>query len=289
MEPLTVVALAFAPGLFWLWVFVRSNRHRPDPIALVIRTFLLGILVALPIVFVESVLTGPGGLAIDTLPEVLFSSFVVAGLAEELAKYLVVRLSLSDSPYLDEPLRGLVYASAAALGFATLENVGYMLDLGVEVIAPRAVTATVGHVAFSALWGYGLGADRLARDDKRPVRGFAILGLVGSIVAHGLYDTGAFLEDREDLLFGTLVAAVAICVALFVRANRRSIHRGRRGARQVVCPGCGARSPLGKPFCAGCGGAVPRGVAPLCGVCHRPVDARSAYCTQCGAKQDAPE
>lgn len=285
MDPLVFLAIGFAPGFFWLWIAVLANRQRPDPLALVIRTFLFGLLAALPILFVESLIGGPRGPALASFQDILVTSFVVAGLVEETGKYLVVRLSLGDSPYLDEPLRGLVYSAAAALGFASIENVGYMLGLGVEVIAPRAILSTLGHVAFSALWGYGLGADRLARAESRPVRGFAILGLVASIAAHGLYDVGAFM-GRPEILGATFIATIIICLLLFVRANRTSIHRGRRGTLQLRCPACSALAPLGKAYCAACGGPLPRRADPLCGACQKPVDRRAAFCTHCGAKQD---
>lgn len=288
MDPLAFIAIGFAPGIFWLWIAVRANRQRPDPLALVIRTFLLGLLAALPIVFVESLIEGSSHPSHPSFQDILVTSFAVAGLVEETGKYLVVRLSLGDSPYLDEPLRGLVYSAAAALGFASIENVGYMLGFGVEVIGPRAILATLGHVAFSALWGYGLGADRLARADSRPVRGFAFLGLIAAIATHGLYDVGAFTE-RVDLLATTFLAATGLCILLFVRANRTSIHRGRRGALQVRCPACAALSPLGKRFCAACGGPLPRDADPLCGACQHPVARSAAFCTHCGAKQDLAE
>jgi len=284
MGPLSYLTIGFAPGIFWLWVFARSNRQRPDPMALVIRTFLLGVISAVPIVVVESIVSGSGGLAHASLGELVFTSFVVAGMVEEFGKYLVVRLSLGDSPYLDEPLRGLVYSASVALGFASIENVGYMIQAGPEVIVPRALLCTLGHVSFSALWGYGLGADRLARAEGRPARGYAFLGLFAAIIAHGVYDVGA-LGDRMDIALLTFAASVALCVGLFVRANRTSIHLGRRGVRQIRCTGCQAFSPLGKRFCSTCGLALPRRSPAVCGGCHEPIEARAAFCMHCGAHQ----
>ncbi|MCA9638444.1 MAG: PrsW family intramembrane metalloprotease [Myxococcales bacterium] len=285
MEPTTIVLLGLAPGLFWLWIFVRANRQRPDPLVLVIRSFLLGILSAVPIVVASLLIDGGDAGGTQDLAGIVFTSFVVAGLVEEVGKYLVVRLSLGDSPYLDEPLRGLVYAAAVALGFASIENIGYMLMAGPEVLEQRALLSTVGHVADSSLWGYGLGADRLARAEGRPVRGYAFLGLLGSIVLHGVYDTGAFAE-RLDWTLAAFACGVALCIALFVRANRRSIHRGRRGARQIRCPSCQTLCSLGKRFCTSCGTALPSQAPVLCGRCHEPIDSRAAFCIHCGAHQE---
>lgn len=282
MDPLSYLALGLAPGIFWLWIVVRGNRQRPDPRALVIRTFILGVLSALPIVFVEHLVGGE--LRTEQFGEIVFVSFVVAGLVEELGKYLVVRLSLGSSPYLDEPLRGLVYAAAVALGFASIENVAFMFSLGPEVLAPRAILCTLAHVSFSALWGYGLGADRLARANGRGPRGLATLGLLLAIIAHGAYDVAAFSE-RTDLLIPIFVGSVATCVGLFVRANARSIHRGRSRVRQIRCTACKALCPLGKRFCSECGTSLPRHATVHCGACHEVIESRAAYCVHCGAHQ----
>ena len=58
-----------------------------------------------------------------SLGETAYLAFIVAGFTEELFKFLVVRTTIYKSPYFDEPIDGLVYSSAAALGFASLENI----------------------------------------------------------------------------------------------------------------------------------------------------------------------
>ncbi|MBZ5708666.1 PrsW family glutamic-type intramembrane protease [Nannocystis pusilla] len=284
MHPLTFVLLGFAPGFFWLGMVVRSNRQRPDPVALVLRTFLLGAVVALPIGFVGQVVGGevsirPGMSA----SEAAFVAFVLAGLIEELGKFLVVRLSLYDSPYFDEPLRGMVYSGAVALGFASLENVLYMVGHGSEVLGVRALTATLGHVFFSALWGYGLGADRRAKLRGEPSRGYAFLGLLGALAAHGLYDFGLFTDD-----FGLAIVVFVVCgaasVRLLVVANRKSMHAGRTAAPFVECAKCRAPSAVRARFCSACGVAHVRGLERRCGGCKAPLVANPAYCPGCGVR-----
>lgn len=286
MRPLELLAVGFAPGIFWLWMIVRANTHRPDPLSLVIRTFLLGVVVALPVVVIGHMLLGPGA-RVDVgrmpLAEAAFLAFVVAGFVEEFGKFLVVRLSLGDSPYFDEPLRGLIYGSAVALGFASIENVGYMLGFGPEVIAPRALTATLAHVFFSALWGYGLGLDRRTRDEGGAPRGYAFLGVTAAIAAHGGYDVLLFIGE-EPLAGLTLLASGAAAIGLLARARRTSIHRGRTAAAHVRCPHCAARAPAGKPFCTGCGNPLARDLERRCGGCEAPLAGRPAFCGACGAR-----
>lgn len=288
MDPLQVLVLGFAPGFFWLWMIGRSNRQRPDPAALVIRTFLLGVAVAIPVVVVEMIVQGADARGVGprmSLSEAAFLAFVVAGLVEEFGKFVVVRLSLFDSPYFDEPLRGMIYASAVALGFASIENVGYMLKLGPEVIVGRALFSTLGHVFFSALWGYGLGSDRRARLAGDRVRGYAALGLIAAIVAHGLFDVFLFI-DQAPLAVLVFIAGGIGFVTLLARANRGSIHRGRNLAPRVECPQCKASCVAGKRFCSHCGGALARDLERRCGGCKTRLEVLSEYCASCGVRID---
>lgn len=287
MHPLTFITLGVAPGLFWLWMIVRGNRHRPDPLSLVVRTFLLGVAVAVPVVVVEGMLGGAAIRPHMPLGEAVFLAFVVAGLVEELGKFLVVRLSLLDSPYFDEPLRGLIYASAVGLGFASIENLGYMLNHGAAVILPRALLSTLAHVFFAGMWGYGLGADRRARDSGAPVRGFAFLGLVGGILAHGLFDVFLFIDEIGPALL-TFLAVGAAFVALLVRANRTSIHRGRTAAPAIVCTTCTATVLAGSRFCTTCGARIARDTTRTCGGCKAPLVGHPTFCATCGFRVGAP-
>lgn len=286
MDPLTLLALGFAPGFFWLWMIARSNRHRPDPASLVIRTFLLGVAVAIPVVVVGTIVRGANGPAITArmpLAEAAFLAFVVAGLIEEFGKFVVVRLSLFESPYFDEPLRGMIYASAVALGFASIENVGYMLQHGPEVIVPRALISTLAHVFCSGLWGYGLGADRRARLTGDRVRGYTTLGIMAAIVAHGLFDVFIFI-DEQPLSFLVFFAAGVGFIALLVRANRGSIHRGRTIAPFVECGKCKTHCVAGKRFCTQCGEPLARDLERRCGGCKTQLEVLSDFCASCGVR-----
>ena len=71
---------------------------------------------------------------------------LVVGPVEEFSKFAVVRLKAYRSLYFDEPMDGLVYAAAASLGFASLENVLYVVDFGPEVMIVRAPVSTVAHL-----------------------------------------------------------------------------------------------------------------------------------------------
>ena len=185
---LRILLLASAPTLFWLWRFYRRDRD-PEPKALVLKLYLLGAVVAVPAYYIEGWIPGPyGG---------LFDHFVRVALVEEFFKLLPVLLFVYRHKEFDEPVDGIIYMVASALGFATAENVLYAIYAGEHTLLFRAFTSTLAHVGFSGLIGYALGLAKF-RGGMR----LAIGAFFGSVALHGAY----------DLLLGSSVARGALFV-----------------------------------------------------------------------------
>ena len=115
------------------------------------------------------------------------------------------------SKYFDEPIDGLVYASAAALGFATIENAMTLRDhpLGLIWVARTAV-ALPAHVFFACAWGYALGR---AKRTKRPGAMFPAAWVVAT-ASHGLYAHLVYGRGPGALV-GTIPLLLAMAAATF--------------------------------------------------------------------------
>jgi len=217
------VLAASAPGLFWLWVFWRRDKWQPEPKAKVLKLFGLGALFAAPVWLVESWLPGPRNAYYDV--------FVRIALTEEVFKLLPVVLFAVRSREFSEPMDGLVYAIAAGLGFATVENALYAASLGPALLVQRAFTSTLAHAAFSGLLGYGLAKTKFG-GGPRPVAA-AFLGVVG---LHGAYDLALQLgadpaapEIYSRVVIGTAVPALLLALyGALNRASAESPYRRRR-------------------------------------------------------------
>jgi RsiW-degrading membrane proteinase PrsW (M82 family) len=180
---LPLAAVAAAPAIFWLWYFYRRDRYEPEPKLLIVRTFLLGMLITIPVAFIE------GFLPISDLVLAILAAPVI----EELAKYLVVKRTVFRTLEFDEPIDGVIYAAAAALGFATLENIGYILTAYLSspveevlfVYVLRALLSVPGHALFSSMWGYGLGR---AKFDPSRGRMYILAGLILAIILHAIFN-----------------------------------------------------------------------------------------------------
>lgn len=195
MSPVILLTLAIAPGIFWLWFFYRRDSLEPEPRWLLLRTFWLGVLIAIPIALLQLPLA-------TVVPSVLLFT-LIAPLTEELGKYLMVRWTVYRQHDFDQPIDGMVYAAAIALGFATIENIGYLLSasqstiilfgttfsttqtvLGTAIF--RAVLSVPGHALWSSLWGYGLGLAKFAPPQR--ARRLRQTGLLLAILSHASFN-----------------------------------------------------------------------------------------------------
>jgi RsiW-degrading membrane proteinase PrsW (M82 family) len=227
IEPLVILALALGPGVFWAWYFYRRDKYEPEPAALIVKLFLLGVLVTFPVAFVE----GFFGLFITSS---LIMGAVVAPIVEEYGKYWVVRRFAYPNPEFDEPMDGIVYAAAAALGLASLENVLYVFTaylaspaLALSTIAIRAIFSVPGHALFASVWGYALGRAKFAAADRRPAIVFQ--GLALAMALHGIFNF--LLMTAEVFAYTLAVFVLVLTPGLWILANR-NITRALRHGRQ---------------------------------------------------------
>ncbi len=254
MPFVVLVIIGVFPGVFWLWMAYRWDKYQPEPKKLVIRTFLLGMAAVIPVAAIEWVM-GLGGADTSSLnaplAAVAYESFIVAGVTEELAKFLVVYFSIYKNRHFDESTDGIVYASAAALGFASLENVLYMIGFGWEVIILRSILSTLAHLLFAVIWGYPLALKKIRRPGAA---GWVVLGLLGGMFAHGLYDFVLFTQGWFVLMVIPVMAGLIIALVLMVKHARKiSAFRPKAGA---VCRQCGQATPANANFCIHCGARV---------------------------------
>ena len=184
MTAVGVLLIAFSPGLFWLWFFVRLDRLRPSSRRWIALTFLLGMVSTVPAGLVSYILIPEDPFSPNaTLASISVSMLLVVGPVEETCKFLAIRLGVYRSLHFEEPMDGLVYGAAASLGFASLENLLYVLTYGPEVMLLRAPFSTLAHLVFGSLWGYGLGLRRVGHG-ARVVWG----SLAGAAVFHGVFN-----------------------------------------------------------------------------------------------------
>jgi RsiW-degrading membrane proteinase PrsW (M82 family) len=210
MDPGRALLLASAPALLILWAFWKRDLHR-EPKLLVLKLYALGAVAAAPAYLLEGWLPGPASR--------LYDNFVRVGLVEEAMKLLPFLVFAYRRPEFDEPMDGIVYAVAVALGFATVENALYGIVFGGSVLIFRACTSALAHVAFSGLWGYAFG-----------IRRRAAVAFAAAAALHGAYDL--LLSPGAPHLLALVVLLPALLLVLYFAV--RSANRQATGTDAIA-------------------------------------------------------
>jgi RsiW-degrading membrane proteinase PrsW (M82 family) len=158
---LTGVFLSLVPAAIWLIFFYMQDRLEPEPKGYVLAVFALGALLAasIGVPLLDNVFRVSHWIYADTLTTIV-GGILVVGFTQEFLKYAAVRYSIYRSSEFDEPTDGVIYATAAGLGYATVLNIQFVVsnggvDLGSGVI--RMTIVALAHASFSGITGYFLG------------------------------------------------------------------------------------------------------------------------------------
>jgi len=213
---MSLTALCTAlPIILILRYFYTRDLHR-EPRAVLVRTFVFGVLTTLPAILIGIVLTAvePGSPSITSAA--LYRAFLIAAIPEEALKLLVILSYSARRRCFDEPMDGLVYGITAALGLAALENAIYVLSGGWVTALLRAFTVVPMHAASGAILGNAVAQAQFG-PSKQGVIGN---GFLNAVVVHGLYNFGliaiVLLAEQPDAPRGGNRQAVILGLLVLV-------------------------------------------------------------------------
>lgn len=217
------IVLGALPALLVMLYLDRLDAKRPEPRSSLRRVAIAGAVSFIPCVIIELLIdkVGPhGGIAGG-----LYKGFIVAAMVEELAKVLCMRWFVWNRPEFDERMDGITYATRAGLGFALVENVGYLLMqkglAGLAVVAlMRALLAVPGHAIYAGIMGYCASMKRF--DGKGPG---LFVGYLIAVAMHGAYDAALFVamdmhevhQDGITLLLLPIPLAIVVVGGVILR------------------------------------------------------------------------
>jgi RsiW-degrading membrane proteinase PrsW (M82 family) len=177
---LGILSAGIAPGLALLSYFYLKDEYESEPISIVLRTFLYGALIVFPIMFIQHVLDSEQLVTSDLLNAFMESSFL-----EEFFKWFILFYAIYPHVEFDEPFDGIVYGAAVSLGFATIENVFYLVANGIEHAMTRALLPVSSHALFGVIMGFYIGKAKFTDGNKAK---WIFLSLLVPYLLHGLYD-----------------------------------------------------------------------------------------------------
>ncbi|SHJ90980.1 PrsW family intramembrane metalloprotease [Tepidibacter formicigenes] len=186
---LKLLLIAIAPGLALAFGIYLTDRYDKEPVDLLLKVFILGCLSVIPTIVVEKFLSRFNVFSGIMWP--LYTAFLVAGFTEEYFKRFVVLKSAFKSHHFNEKLDGIVYCTFSSLGFATVENVMYVVFRFASnpyIGIGRGILSVPAHMLFGVTMGYYLSLAKYCVQEESKCKEFLRKSLIVPVILHGIFD-----------------------------------------------------------------------------------------------------
>lgn len=213
------------PALFWLWFWLREDRAHPEPKALIVTSFIAGMLIV-PLVL--------------PLQEFAMSRFrgdnlvIVWVMIEEILKYSAALIVVLWNKAVDEPIDAIIYMITIALGFSALENTLFIYNplltgdyLNSFVTGNfRFLGATLLHVLASGTVGISMA---LVYYKRSSVKIFAsTFGLFIAIILHALFNFFIIDASGETVLGVFMFVWMGIIILFLIFEKVKLLEKKHR-------------------------------------------------------------
>nr|WP_106784652.1 glutamic-type intramembrane protease PrsW [Lysinibacillus timonensis] len=177
-----LLSSAIAPGLALFSYFYLRNQMATEPRKTLLQSFIYGALITFPIMFIQYVLKEEG-----VFTQAFFANVVFSSTIEEFFKWLIIFTIIYGHIEFDDPYDGILYGASVSLGFATVENVLYLLTFGIDTAFIRAILPVTSHALYGVVMGYYFGKSKFAKNDKATE--YLILAFITPLILHFIYNS----------------------------------------------------------------------------------------------------
>lgn len=214
-----LLAVSLLPSVALMVYVYKKDRSEKEPFKLLALLFAMGVVSCVPTIITEVIFdsvniklfelmgfdSSEEGLSKNIVYQIA-DNFLGVALVEEFFKWLFMYLITRNNKNFNSLFDGIVYAVFVSLGFASLENIFYVIEGGLTTALLRAVTSIPGHMFFGVFMGYYYGQWHLQKVAANYEKIYAQCGLIrvrppafngGKYMAlclimpiffHGLYD-----------------------------------------------------------------------------------------------------
>ncbi|MEK7150266.1 MAG: PrsW family glutamic-type intramembrane protease [Patescibacteria group bacterium] len=209
------------PALFWLYFWLREDKLKPEPRALIMFSFLFGMIAVIVSLYAEKTVRD---FSVGSTMLLVF----FAPLIEETTKFFAAYFSSLRKRENDEPIDPIIYLITSALGFAALENALFLLnpisdyEIATSIASGgmRFIGATLLHVVASATIGIFIS---FAFYKNRFSKFFmTIIGLIVAVTLHSFFNFFIMNNNGENILavFGVLWVLVIFIILIIEKIKR---------------------------------------------------------------------
>lgn len=221
-----LLLMAIIPPIFLMYRIYKADKVEKEPMGLILKLFFFGAAITAFAGLIESF---AGRLLRIPLSEKTFTykfifNFVIVAWTEEGLKHTVLKRISWRRPEFGHRFDAIVYAVAVSLGFAAIENIGYVFNYGFFNALGRAVTAIPSHCIFGIFMGYYYGVSKYYAVRKlwRRETFYQFLSLLLPLIMHGAYDLAAISTGTGlSAVFFAYIAIMDVIALLMVRYMSR--------------------------------------------------------------------
>ena len=216
-----------------LGIAIWKSDKFPEPGKFLVASFLLGVSISFPlhlfIMIAEDHIAPLLGLdlnaitawnegawkddnAVYPVAERTFMSFFRAAFLEEGIKFAILLFFCVRLSALNEPMDAIVYGAAIGLGYAAMENLGYLNSGDLETAWTFSIVKVrylplIMHLGFGVLMGWLLSLNLFEERSQFKRRIMLILALAVPVILHGSYN---YLRAYEVFPVLTLILTIGI-------------------------------------------------------------------------------
>lgn len=213
------------PAALWLWFWLKEDSAHPEPRALIVLTFLAGIVAVILVLPFQKIVY-------YFFENSILITLILWATLEEIFKYWAARAAALRNKAVDEPVDVVIYMVTAALGFVALENTLFLINPlldgnileGIVTGNVRFIGTSLLHVTSSATVGIFM-AFSFYRS-RRVKRFFTWTGLLTAIVLHTIFNLSIIGEGNENtfITFSLLWVSVIALLLFFEKIKRLSLQ-----------------------------------------------------------------
>ena len=233
-DPSLIYLSTIIPPILLGLAIWKSDKF-PEPGKFLVASFLLGVSISFPlhlfIMIAEDHIAPLLGLdlnaitawnegawkddnAVYPVAERTFMSFFRAAFLEEGIKFAILLFFCVRLSALNEPMDAIVYGAAIGLGYAAMENLGYLNSGDLETAWTFSIVKVrylplIMHLGFGVLMGWLLSLNLFEERSQFKRRIMLILALAVPVILHGSYN---YLRAYEVFPVLTLILTINIFV-----------------------------------------------------------------------------
>jgi|JI8StandDraft_1071087.scaffolds.fasta_scaffold00319_19 RsiW-degrading membrane proteinase PrsW (M82 family) len=212
MTTFGLLVLAILPGFVIVQRYYSKDHLQKEPISVVLRSFYWGAALILPAGLFETLFTMPEQ---PSIMDLAIHYILVVGITEEVAKYLAIKFYSARNDAFNEHFDGIVYGACVGGGFATFENIFYVLEHGFAVGVLRAFLSVPGHILWGAIIGHWIAKEKMENVSRIKV---FLTGVGISSLLHGGFDFVLNLGETALLYAPFFVIAPLLIVRSYSKS-----------------------------------------------------------------------